>query len=350
MTKKKILLIGFGGTIAMIVDEATKSIIPAKNINEILDMVPVIKDLADIDFVDLENLDSTNVNPTHWTKLAIFIMEKYEQYDGFVITHGTNTMSYTASALSIALGRGLKKPVVVTGSQLPLVLCGTDARFNLENSVKVTLKAIDESIAEVMIVFSDVILRGGRAVKVSESDFRTFQSPAIGPIGFIKSTGIFFAPDALHIKQEIPFECHPHFESGILTVDLTPGQSPSLIREVLRSGTCKGVILKSHGAGSVPSIGEYSFLPLIKDAVDTYKVPIMVSTKFLGGNSYKEINDAPAVEALKAGAIPTGDMTDVMSEVKLMWLLKRGFHDRKGLCEEIGKSYVGEVTPFKVGV
>ncbi len=346
MEKKKILIVGFGGTIAMVVDVERKCLVPAKNIHEIIEMVPQIKDLADVDFVDLENLDSTNINPHHWTKLALFIADNMDKYDGFVITHGTNTMSYTSSALALSLGRGLKKPVVITGSQLPLISVGTDAKFNLENSVKTVLSAIDKKIAEVMVVFSDVVLRGSRTVKVSESDFKAFDSPAVDPIARIRSTGIFFSKDAFRTDDSIPFDCNPHFDAGVLAVDLTPGQSPTLIREVLKSGACKGVILKSHGAGSVPSQGEYNFLPLIRDSVYTYKIPMLVSTKFLGGNSYKEVNDEPAVEAIEAGAISTGDMTDVMTEVKLMWLLRKGFKTKEELASEIRRSYVGEVTPF----
>ncbi|MBI2572248.1 asparaginase [Candidatus Woesearchaeota archaeon] len=342
----KILIIGFGGTISMVVDEASKSIVPAKNIQELLEMVPTIRDLATIEFVDLENLDSTNVNPSHWTKLSFYIIEHHDEFDVFIVTHGTNTMAYTASALALSLGRGLKKPVIITGSQMPLILCGTDARFNLENSVKAAVKAVRDRIVEVMIVFSDVILRGSRCVKVSESDFRAFTSPALEPIGIIKSTGVWFRSNAFLRDDTLPFDPYPHFETGVLSVDLTPGQSPDLIREIFKSGKCKGMILKSHGAGSVPSEGEHSFLPLIKAATQLYKIPILVSTKFLGGNAYKEINDAPAVEAMEAGAIPTGDLTDVMAEVKLMWLLSRGFKTRDQLIEEISKDYVGEVTPF----
>ncbi len=343
---KKILIIGFGGTIAMVVDEQRKALVPAKNVEEILDLVPSIRQLAQIDFRELENLDSTNINPTHWTKLALCIRQNIGQYDGFIVTHGTNTLAYTASALAIALGRGLKKPIVITGSQLPLINIGTDARFNLENSVKVVLKAIRENIAEVMIVFSDLILRGARSVKISESDFRAFFSPSVDPIGRIRSTGIYFEKEALRVDPSVPFDVQPHFEQGVLTIDLTPGQNPSLIHEVLKSGKCKGIILKSHGAGSVPSLGEYSFLPLIRESVHHFKIPVLVSTKFVGGNAYKEVNDEPAVEAIDAGAIPTGDLTDVMAEVKLMWLLAKGVRTYEELRKEMSKSYVEEVTPF----
>ncbi len=202
---------------------------------------------------------------------------------------------------------------------------------------------MDEKIAEVMIVFSDDILRGGRSVKVSESSFTAFASPAFPNIGDIRSTGIHFNQYARLINEKEKFTVCPHFESNTLTVDLTPGQQPGLIEEVLKSGKCKGLLLKSHGAGSVPTIEGYSFLPLIEKATKIYKIPVLVSTKFLGGNAMKETNDEPAIKAIEAGAIPTADMTDVMSEVKLMWLLAQGIKDDE-LNELLINDYIGEVT------
>ena len=342
--KKKILIVSYGGTIVMVVDKKKKAIVPAENIETILENVPRLNEYADVDFKILSNVDSTNVTPDDWTRIALFLSDKMDEYDGFVITHGTNTMSYTASAIGLALGRGLKKPIIITGSQLPLTVYGNDARFNLENAIKTAVLAAEEKIAEVMIVFNDVILRGGRSVKISESSFNAFTSPSFPVIGNITSRGITFNQYAHHCDKNTPFELKPHFQTGILTVDLVPGQLPGLIEEVLKSGKCKGVILKSHGAGSVPTVNEYSFIPLIECAVNKYQVPILISTKFMGGNPIKDINDEPAVEAQNAGAIPTGDMTDVMSEVKLMWLLAQGFREKDKLKQEILKDYIGEIT------
>ncbi|MDA1038536.1 MAG: asparaginase [bacterium] len=342
--KKKILIVSYGGTIVMVVDEGKKAIVPANNIEEIFENVPRLGEYADVDFEILSNVDSTNVTPDDWTRIALFLSDKMDEYDGFVITHGTNTMAYTASALALALGRGLKKPVVMTGSQLPLMVYGNDARFNLENAVKTAALASTENISEVMIVFNDVILRGARSVKISESSFNAFTSPSFPVIGNITSRGIQFNQYAHRIDENTPFEMKPHFQTGILTVDLVPGQLPGLIEEVLKSGKCKGVILKSHGAGSVPTVNEYSFIPIIEGAVQKYQVPILISTKFLGGNPIKDTNDEPAVEAQNAGAIPTGDMTDVMAEVKLMWLLAQGFREKKTLEKEILRDYIGEIT------
>ncbi|MBI4173967.1 MAG: asparaginase [Candidatus Aenigmarchaeota archaeon] len=348
--KKKVLVIGYGGTIVMIVDEKTKSVKPAANLKQVLALLPRLDEVADISMEILSNKDSTNVTPDDWTRLALFLYNNRDAYDAFVITHGTNTMAYTASALTLALGSGFQKPVVLTGSQLPLTVYGNDARFNFENSIKVAVEASNQGIAEVMVVFSDVILRGGRTVKVSESAFDAFKSPAFPELGVITSTGIHFSPIVRRVDKKARLELNPNFSTNIVSLDLTPGQLPSMVESFLTIGKCKGLILKSHGAGSVPTEGEYSFISLIQKAVREYKIPVIVSTKFLGGNAYKEINDECAVRAIEAGAIPGGDLTDVMTEVKLMWILAQGAFSEKQIHARILTDYVGEVTEANVGL
>lgn len=345
--KKKILVIGYGGTIIMKIDDKRNSVVPIENMNEIEEIIPKLDDVADIDLDILTNKDSTNVTPDDWTRLAIYISEKHDEYDGFVIAHGTNTMAYTASALNLALGNGLKKPVILTGSQLPMMVYGTDARFNFENALKAATIAAEENIAEVMVIFSDLILRGCRTVKTSEAKFRAFESPAFPEIGMITSTGISFSPIVKRADSDIEFDIRPHFNHNIMSIDLTPGMLPSMVETLITSGKCKGVILKSHGAGSLPTEGEYSFLNFIKKTVYKYKVPLIVSTKFLGGNAYKEVNDDVALMAIESGAIPGMDMTDVMTEVKLMWILAQGAFSEKEIRDKILKNYVGEMTEIE---
>lgn len=342
--KPKVLIIAYGGTITMVVDYEKKSIVPAKNIEELFTNLPNINEYCNVTFHFLSDIDSTNISPYDWTKIINHIVTHKDEYDAFIVTHGTNTMAYTATALSFGLGAGFPKPVILTGSQLPLTVYGNDARFNLENSLKTAFFAIKQNINEVMVCFDDVILRGSRTIKVSESKFRAFDSPALQPIGEIRSTGILFSHHVRKYDSSIPLNIRPHFSSGVLTVELSPGQSPRLVEDILKSGSCKGLVLKSHGAGSVPSTGEYSFIKLIHDAVHLYKIPVLVSTKFAGGNSYKEINDAPAVEAITAGAIQVKDMTDVAVEVKLMWLLANSFMEKDSLKEVILQSFVGEIS------
>ena len=342
--KKKVLIIGYGGTIVMVVDPIKKTVRPADNIDEVLSLLPTISEVADTDMEILSNKDSTNVSAPDWSRIAMFIHDKYDEYDAFVITHGTNTLAYTASALTLALSNGLTKPIVLTGSQLPLTVYGNDARFNFENAIKTAVVASEQNVAEVMIVFSDVILRGCRSVKVSEGGFRAFASPAFPELGTITSTGIHFNSNTKIAIDKSKPSLLPHFNTDIVSIDLTPGQKPSMIEALVSSGHCKGVILKSHGAGRVPTEGELSFLPFIEKTTQTYKIPVIVSTKFLGGNAYKEINDECAALAIEAGAIPGMDLTDVMTEVKLMWILAQGTYSEQEIRSRMATSYVGEVS------
>ncbi|QQR54727.1 asparaginase [Candidatus Peregrinibacteria bacterium] len=341
--RKKILIIGYGGTIMMVVDPIEKTVKPADKIEEVLALLPNLSELADIELVSLTNKDSTNITPDDWTRLTYFIQQNYNNYDGFVITHGTNTLAYTGSALALSLGNSLSKPVVLTGSQLPLTVFGNDARFNFENSVKTCIEASRLGIGEVMITFNDVVLRAARSVKISEASFRAFTSPAFPPLAIITATGVHFSSEARRSDPSVPLQVSPHFSPTVFSLDLTPGQRPSVLEDLVTTGKCKAVILKSYGAGSVPTDGEFSFLPFIEKVVHSYGIPVIVATKFLGGNSYKEVNDECAVLALKRGAIPSGDMTDIATEVKLMWLLAQGHFSYQSVADLLLKDFVGEV-------
>lgn len=343
--RRKVAILGFGGTIAMARDRGVLK--PAKSEKKIAAFVASLGEEADVSFLQLENRDSTNLNPNHWTKLAYNIFEIHDQVDAIIVTHGTDTMAYTAGGVSLALGRGLKIPIVFTGSQLPLIDIGTDARFNLENSMKTVLRACDKGIAEVMIVFSDRVLRGSRAIKTSEARFAAFDSPAFPPLARIDATGVHFIPEARKVNRSVKLNIKPHFHRDILAIELVPGLKPGILWEVLKSGTCQGLLLKSLGAGNVPSEDdEYSLLPLIREAIGTFKIPVLVSTKFVGGQTRMNIYESGQL-ALKAGAIPTGDLTDVMAQVKFMWALAGGNQLSRNLERVIRTSVVGEITEVK---
>jgi L-asparaginase len=342
MKKRKVMILGFGGTIAQAPDK-NGILKPAKSIEDIIGIVPSLKEMADVSFFELENLDSTNLNPSHWKKLILHIQEIHDTVDAILITHGTDTMAYTASAVSLALGRGLKIPIVFTGSQLPLITYGTDAKFNLENSMKTLIEACNQKIAEVMIVFSDRVLRACRSIKVSEAKFPAFDSPAFPHLASIDAVGIHFIPNAIKREEKSVLDIRSNFQRGILAVELSPGLEPDILLETLRSGKCRGLLLKSFGAGNVPIEGEYSLLPVIHEAIDKLKLPVLISTKFVNGNVHMDIYETGQL-ALDAGAIPTGDMTDVMAQVKLMWALGQGHTSLIDLKKFINTDFVGEIT------
>jgi len=339
---KKIAILGFGGTIAMIPD-TSGTLVPAKGVEELIRYVPQLTKMADVELIQLENLDSTNVNPIHWGKLAQDIYSVYDRCDAVIVTHGTDTMAYTASAIALALGRNIKIPVIFTGSQLPIAEPGNDAHFNLENSMKTALQAIEEDIAEVMIVFSDRVLRAARSIKTSEARFDAFDSPAYPHLAQITATGVAFSPLAMKREKKLVKNLRPKadFNSSIFTLDLTPGLDPKILRALIATSGCEAILLKSLGAGNVPSENQYSLLPAIKEAAER-NIPVLISTKFIGGRTLPNLY-APGKLALEAGAIPTGDMTDVMAQVKLMWLLAQGIESPQKLKEAVLHSYVGEV-------
>jgi L-asparaginase len=331
-----------GGTIFSVVENGVVRV--ANNVQELVDRVPRINEIANLDFKVVANVDSTNVGIDEWHLLFKVIQENYDAYDGFVVAHGTNTMSYTATALSFALGSDLTKPVVFTGSQLPLTSYGDDAHFNLEHSVRAAVEAVRLGVTEVMVCFHEVVLRGCRTVKISESDFHAFDSPALDPVATIDANGVHFASHArkqggnsIYVKNR-----KVNFRASVLCVDLVPGLEPSLLLDVIKKGSVRGVVIKSHGAGSVPDIGDFSLLPFIAEAT-TMGIPVIVTSKFLGGNSFKKTNDEPAVRALEAGAIASRDMTDVAAQVKLMYLLGSGA-DYSQIAERFAQSFIGEVS------
>ena len=194
MRKNKIVILGCGGTIAMIPDEKTGVLRPAQTVTEIVEMVPKIKDLVDVELEQLWNVDSTELTPNNWSVLTTKIADLLERYDGAVVTHGTDTMAYSATAVSLGLGKGLKKPVIFTGSQLPLTSFRTDAVTNLEEAVNAIDLAINNHVAEVMVAFDRFIFRGNRTVKVSEARFGAFNSPAYPPPGREHRRGSIFYP------------------------------------------------------------------------------------------------------------------------------------------------------------
>lgn len=342
---KKIAFIGFGGTIAM-VQNVRGSLVPARSAAELIAQAPLLKDIkAELDVIQLLNKDSTNLNPGDWQLLVNKIVEIYNDYDGFMVTHGTDTMPHTATAVAFALNKQLTKPIVFTGAQLPISEPGTDAHVNLERSVKVVLKAIQENIAEVMIVFSDRILRAVRTIKKSESSFDAFDSPAFPNLGVITATEIAFIPLVVkrsNDQQRITLNPQNEFTSRIMTIDVKPGLEPTLVQEVANSPQCEAVILRSLGAGNVPSEGKYSLIPVIKETVAAGK-PVIIATKFVGGKTVPTVYEAGQA-AIDAGAGHAGDMTDVATEVKLAWLMSQGIRTPQEVKVAMLENYVGEIS------
>lgn len=312
--QKKILCIFTGGTIAM--DSETLS--ELHKADEILNYVPELKKIADIDFCQIINVDSVEMTPAFWAEIAEKIYDEYDNYYGFVVVHGTDTMVYTASALSFLL-RNLGKPVIFTGSQIPLhSYLASDARNNLINAVRYA----QMDIAEVCIFFGSVLLRANRAKKVSGVDINAFASFAQDPLGHV-GIKLNISRDAVTRSSSRPL-LYKDLVTNVFLLKIYPSMPESVIDILVKHG-CKGIVLETFGTGNIP-IGEHSLIPAIKRAIDKGVTIVVTSQCERGG-----VEDLyPSGKMLKtAGAIFAQDMTVESGLVKLMWVLGNARNSRE---------------------
>lgn len=312
-----------------------------------------IRKIADIEFYPIMSKDSTNMIPSDWTHMANEVHKRLGKgYDGFVIAHGTDTMHFSASALAFAFGRNLNCPVVFTGAQaIPEVPHG-DARVNLLRAVKVA----SEDFCEVVVAFGDFVFRGSRVQKKDEKRFDAFESPAEFPLGYITEE-IILSPSARRPSgnnEELDFR--PYFADGVFQFSLIPGMKPDVLELVVRDERCIGIVLQSFGAGNVPNEGEYSFKKFIQTA-NLLGKPVVIASQFPANSTLASAYE-PGVEAIEAGAIPTGNMTNAAATVKFRWVLHQIEHDKefRSLPSKdkrdlvnvlMNQNEVGEITEMK---
>jgi L-asparaginase len=282
-------------------------------------------------------LDSSNMQPADWLAIARDIAAHHDDYDGFVVLHGTDTMAYTASALAFLLP-GLRKPVVVTGSQIPLCEVRNDARENIITSLMI---AAEGSIAEVCLCFGETLLRGCRATKVSADGLDAFTSPNLPPLGRV---GIEIDIDREHVRPvshgpgpEVPEIGTP----SVAALRLFPGISSTLLRNVLQP-PLQGLILEAYGAGNGPDRDE-DFLSALREATDR-GVVIVACTQCLEGAVHLGAYETGSALA-RAGVIGGLDMTPEAALAKLFVLLGSGLEPdtvrdmmQRDLCGELTRS------------
>ncbi len=302
---------------------------------------PELSQIANYDIEFIKNIDSTNIKPADWDKILISIKEHYKEYDGFVITHGTDTMAYTASALSIGT-KCLNKPIVLTGSQIPGHQIESDARRNLVNAFRVATM----DISGVFIVFDERIISGCRATKSSESKLDAFSTVNSEDVGEIK-VDINIKPWAKKRNSENcdKFDILPGFEPDIFIYTLTPGCDPQDLEFLLNNDRIKGIIIRAYGTGNIPD----GFEKFFKEAKNK-KLPVVVTSQCIHGrtlmNTYKV-----GKKALELGVIEGYDQSLEMLAVKLMWAIKHYPNKVKDImqnnfCGELNEKY-GKKKKFK---
>ncbi len=298
----RVLILHTGGTLGMKGTPLEPDVFASK----LQDSVPELAKIADLDTQIVANLDSSDVGPELWADLAVRIQAAYDDYDGFVVVHGTDTMSYTASALSFAL-EDVGKPVILTGAQRPLTALRTDARRNLADAVELATR----NIPEVAICFDGLLLRGCRTTKSSARDYRGFLSPDCPPLATL-GVDVTFGTHIRHTTR--PLKVDSRFDPNVLLVPITPGIEPSMLRGLFELEHLKGVVVVAFGTGTVPT-SVRPLAPVIAQGV-ARGLDIVVITTSSGRVDFGLYKNSKPLE--DSGAIPGGEMRVESAMTKLM--------------------------------
>lgn len=310
MKKKKILHIGTGGTIASEVSDS--GLTPELTSEQLLRYIPDISQFCDVDCLQLMTLDSTNIQPKHWVRIAVAIHERYDQYDGFIVSHGTDTMAYTAAAMSYLVA-GSPKPIVFTGAQKPIGFETTDSKQNLRDAFVIAAS----DMAGVMLVFNGKVILGTRARKTRSKSFEAFSSINYPFLGMVQ--------DGRLIRYIRP-ECRdtPTFYDSVnpkvAVLKLIPGADCGMVDYLLERNDA--LIIESFGVGGLPTYKAGDYYEAVKRGLDAGKTVVMTTqvenegsdlAVYHVGNTIKR--NLPILEAY--------DMTTEAAVAKLMWILGR---------------------------
>ena len=317
---KRVKIIHTGGTFGMMISEGEQTVRqPEGLLQEILNQVPELRKIADLSLDILCNLDSSDVEPFHWKNLAQKILEAWEEADGFVVIHGTDTMTYTASALAFFLS-GLTKSIVFTGSQRPLRELRNDARANIIDAIELATFGLPE----VLICFDSEVHRATRATKFSSQHMHAFASPNFLILG---AFGVNFRAEKAFIKTVIAPEMRhkpvidTRIESRIICLDCIPGInfSAALIEHIVTG--CQGIVLKGYGAGNLPIAPDTPWQKIC-EAAAFKEIPVVMTTQCPSGSvNLNAYENGRVFQAL--GVISGMDMTLEALSVKLMVMLGR---------------------------
>lgn len=331
---KKVLLIATGGTIAS--SETEQGLTPSIDAQQILSYIPEIEQICHLTGISIMSVDSTNMNPKLMIKIAETIYDKYEEYDGFVVTHGTDTMGYTAAALTYML-QNIKKPVVVTGSQIAIEALYTDAKKNLSDAIRFA----SEDFSGIFVAFDGKIINGTHAVKVKTRSTDSFESINFPTVADIKLGRITYNSALSHddhwekFKTHIlkPFKLKTDFCEDIFILKIYPGIKPDIFDYIKEH--YKGVIIESFGIGGIPN-NDFDIVSKIQELI-TAGIAVVITTQCL----YEGIDlgiYAVGQMLAKHKIIYAGDMTTEAITMKLMWAL--------GNCKDIASIKTFIETPY----
>ena len=306
---KKILMIGTGGTIAS--GKTAEGLMPELTTEQLLAFVPAVSALCSVDCLQLLSLDSTNIAPPHWLQIAAAIRERYLRYDGFVICHGTDTMAYTAAALSYLI-QGAAKPIILTGAQKPISFDSTDSKVNLTDAFQC---ACSNTLHGVMIVFNGKVIQGTRACKTRSKSYEAFSS-----INYPYLAVLLVGRILLYIEHDCLPEpvFYDRLDSRVMLLKLIPGARAELASWMLTQ--CDALILESFGVGGIPSYAGNDFLSVLEAGLRAGKTIVLTTQVQNEGSDVgvyqvgHKIRECPQV-------LEAFDMTTEAITGKLMWIL-----------------------------
>lgn len=340
-SRPTILIIYTGGTIGMVRSTMNGSLRPLP-FNHIMDEIPELSrsnyQLSSYTFHP--PIDSSNINPTQWIKIARLISKNYDRYDGFVVLHGTDTMAYSASAISFMF-ENLAKPVIFTGSQLPIGSLRTDAKENLISAIELAAAKKDGNpvVPEVCIFFQNKLFRGNRTSKYNAEEFKAFQSynyPALAEIG----VHIKYNFHLIHVPNIfLKFHANFNLDTNVAILKIFPGISEKVVQAVLNIEGLKGVVMETFGAGNAPD--EKWFIDAIKNA-QKKDVIILNVTQCAEGSVEMGMYET-SIKLEKAGVVSGHDITTEAAITKLMYLLAKK-SSRKEIIMDLNCPIRGEIT------
>ncbi len=343
MKHKSVLLIVTGGTISMVQNPKTGALRPA-------DVETFKQYLAEFDTADIQIdiwafdplVDSSDVHPNNWAEMANVIYHHYTQYDGFVVLHGTDTMAYSASALSFML-ENLAKPVIFTGSQIPMGVLRTDAKENLLTAIEIAAAQDEEGnaiVPEVCICFEDKLFRGNRTTKKNAEHFGAFNSynyPALARAG----VHIKYEPHLIHYGDlSKPLRLRTKIDQNVAILKLFPGISEQTVKAILNIPNLRGVVLETYGAGNAPSA------TWLREALHTaVERGIIIVNKTQCNTGFVEMGQyETSLNLVSAGVISGHDITTEALLAKMMYLLGENGENTQAVKYLLTQDLCGEMT------